>query len=234
MFAKKFPENNGYPGCDGTFVNLSLKDKELVQHFTHNIEMIVLASGSEVRRHLLTNAGVRFDVHHPRVDEEALKAALVEEQASPRDIADALAELKAAKISSKFPSAFVVGCDQVLAFNGALYSKPESQDGAFQQLMQMRGESHKLLSAVVVFEDTKPVWRHVSEVELKMRNLSESYLQDYVVRNWDSIRHSVGAYKIEEEGVRLFSHIRGDYFSILGLPLLELLSYLELRGELDS
>ncbi|GAA6200696.1 Maf family nucleotide pyrophosphatase [Aquicoccus sp. SU-CL01552] len=195
---------------------------------------IILASGSEIRATLLRNAGLQVEAMPPRVDEDAVKAALIAEGAPPRDIADALAELKARKLSEKHPGALVIGCDQVLDFEGALLSKPETPEAALDQLRQMRGKRHKLLSAAVICRDGRPEWRHVGQVRLTMRDVSDSYLQDYVARNWDSIRHSVGAYKLEEEGVRLFTAIDGDYFTVLGMPLLELLNFLMLRGAIDS
>ena len=193
---------------------------------------ITLASGSEIRAQMLRNAGVFFETQVARVDEEMIKASLLAEQASPRDIADALAEAKARKVSDKV-GGLVIGCDQVLDFQGNLLSKPKTEDDALNQLRSMRGERHMLLSAAVIYEDGKPVWRHVGQVRLLMRDASDAYLTDYVARNWDSIRHSVGAYKLEEEGVRLFTRIDGDYFNVLGMPLLELLAYLTLRGVLQ-
>lgn len=195
---------------------------------------IVLASGSQIRATLLRNAGLEIEAIAPRVDEDAVKTALIAEGAPPRDIADALAELKARKLSEKHPGALVIGCDQVLDFDGALLSKPETPETALDQLRQMRGKRHKLLSAAVICQDGQPEWRHVGQVRLAMRDASDAYLQDYVSRNWDSIRHSVGAYKLEEEGVRLFTTIDGDYFTVLGMPLLELLNFLMLRGAIDS
>ena len=195
---------------------------------------IVLASGSETRATLLRNAGLEIEAVRPRVDEDAVKTALIAEGAPPRDIADALAEMKARKVSEKNPGALVIGCDQVLDFEGTLLSKPETPEGALDQLREMRGKRHKLLSAAVICRDGRPEWRHVGQVRLTMRDASDTYLQDYVARNWDSIRHSVGAYKLEEEGVRLFTAIDGDYFTVLGMPLLELLNFLMLRGAIDS
>ena len=191
---------------------------------------LLLASASEIRLQLLRNAGLEVTAVPARVDEEAIKAALVAEAAKPHDIADALAEVKARKISDKNPDALVLGCDQVLAFKGCVLSKPEDPEAARAQLRLFRNETHQLLSAIVLYDGAKPVWRHISKANLTMRALSDDYLDDYLARNWPSARHSVGAYKLEEEGVRLFSAIDGDYFTILGLPLLPLLSYLGTRG----
>lgn len=195
---------------------------------------IILASGSEIRAQLMTNAAVPHEVILPRVDEDAIKAALSAEEAPPRDIADALAEAKARKVGTKRPDALAIGCDQVLAFEGGILSKPRSPEEALGQLRQLQANRHTLLSAAVIYHDAEPLWRHVGQVRLYMRDVSDSYLESYVERNWDSIRTSVGGYKLEEEGVRLFSRIEGDYFTILGLPLLELLNYLTLSGELDG
>ncbi len=195
---------------------------------------IGLATGSEIRAHLLRQAGVAFDVDVPRMDEAAIKAALLAEEAPPRDIADALAEAKARKISMRHPGRLVLGCDQVLDFEGRLLSKPTSAAEALEQLKEMRGKRHMLLSAAVIYRDGQPIWRHVGQVRLLMRKSSDAYLADYVERNWDSIRHAVGAYKLEEEGVRLFASIDGNYFNVLGLPLMELISYLGLQGVIDQ
>jgi septum formation protein len=195
---------------------------------------IILASGSEIRASLLRNAMVPFTVVKARVDEDMIRQSLLLEQASPRDVADTLAELKAQRVAAKHPDALVIGCDQVLAQDRTIYTKPETPEHALEQLQSLRGQKHQLLSAAVIYGEGKPLWRHVGVVRLQMRDASDTYLRDYVDRNWESIRHSVGAYKLEEEGVRLFTRIDGDYFNVLGLPLLELLSYLTLRGDLPS
>lgn len=195
---------------------------------------IILASGSAIRAQLLRNAGVAFDVVMPRIDETAIRQALQSEDAAPRDIADHLAEMKAARVAAKHSGSLVIGCDQVLALDRDCLAKPETPQIALEQLKSMRGRAHQLLSAAVIYGEGKPLWRHVGVVRLHMREASDTYLSDYVDRNWDQIRQCVGAYQLEAEGVRLFHRIEGDYFNVLGLPLLELLSYLTLRGTLPG
>lgn len=195
---------------------------------------MILASGSRIRAELLRKAAVPFEVQIPRLDEEAIKQALLAEQANPRDIADALAEAKARKVSAKNPGAWVIGCDQVLDHQGRVLSKPQSPEAAIDQLCALQGGRHMLLSAAVICEDGAPIWRHVGQVRLNMRPLSEGYISDYTARNWDSIRHAVGSYKLEEEGARLFSSIEGSYFDVLGLPFLPLLNFLVLRGVIET
>jgi septum formation protein len=191
---------------------------------------MILASTSPIRAQLLRAAGLTVQTAAPRVDEATIRDALVAEGAHPRDIADTLAEMKARKVAEKHPGNVVLGCDQVLALGQETFAKPETPEDARAQLRELRGKTHKLLSAAVVYENAEPVWRHVGEARLTMHQISDAYLDDYVARNWDSIRHSVGGYKIEEEGVRLFSAIDGDHFTILGLPLLPLLAWMGTRG----
>lgn len=191
---------------------------------------LILASTSPTRLQMLRAAGLSVEPVAPRVDEATIRDALVAEGAHPRDVADALAEMKARKVADRHPDALVLGCDQVLALDRETFAKPETPEEARDQLRRLRGTSHKLLSAIVAYENAEPVWRHVGEARLTMHAFSDTYLDDYVARNWESIRHSVGGYKIEEEGVRLFSAISGDHFTILGLPLLPLLAWMGTRG----
>lgn len=197
------------------------------------MQPLVLASQSAIRAELLRRTRVPFETSRAAIDEETVKAALLAEEATAREIADALAEAKAKKVSSKYPDKLVLGCDQVLDFEGRLLSKPASPEDAIAQLVEMSGRQHQLLSAAVICEAGKPVWRHIGVVRLHMHDHSRAWLEGYVTRNWESIRHAVGCYKLEEEGPRLFTRIDGDHFNVLGLPLLELLSYLGLRGTLD-
>ncbi|MDC0116148.1 Maf family nucleotide pyrophosphatase [Octadecabacter sp.] len=197
-------------------------------------DQLILASASKIRAKLLRNAGVDLEIIPARIDEDSVKMSLMVEDATPRDVADTLAEMKARKIAEKGHQGLVLGCDQVLSFKGQVLSKPNTIDEARSQLRILRGETHQLLSAVVIYEDAGPVWRHVSVARLTMRDFSDAYLDDYLSRQWNSIRWSVGSYKIEEEGIRLFRSVIGDTFTIQGLPLVELLSYLTLRGTLPT
>lgn len=195
---------------------------------------LVLASGSEIRAQLLRNAGLSPEIRPARIDEDAIRASLAADGATPRDLADALAGMKARRVSDRCPGALVLGCDQILDCGGTAFAKPADPEEAITQLRALRGRTHRLLSAAVIYRAGEPLWRHVGEARLTMREISDGYLDDYVERNWESIRHSVGCYKLEAEGVRLFSRIEGDYFTILGLPLIELLTWLAIRGDIAT
>jgi septum formation protein len=197
-------------------------------------EPIILASGSAIRAQLLVRAGVAFTTEVPRLDESAIRDAMVAENATPRDIADTLAEMKAQRIAARAPDAIVIGCDQVLCLGSQIFAKALSIDDARAQLQSLRNRQHQLLSAVVVYQGDRPLWRHVGVARMTMADFSDAWLDDYLGRNWTSVRDAVGCYKLEEEGVRLLSRIEGDYFTVLGLPLIDLLSYLALRGTIAS
>lgn len=200
----------------------------------HMPSALVLASSSEIRAQLLRSAGLAVQIAPARIDEEAIRQSLESAAAPPREVADHLAEAKALKQSARHPGAMVLGADQVLELQGEIFAKPESPDQAIAHLRALSGQTHRLLSALVVVQDARPIWRHLAEVRLTMHPLSDAFIADYVARNWDSIRHAVGCYKLEEEGVRLFSAIEGDYFAVLGLPLIEFLNWLRARGELTT
>ena len=194
----------------------------------------ILASSSHTRQQMLRAAGVDVTCLPARIDEAACRAGLEADNATPHDIADCLAEMKARKIADRQPEALVLGCDQVLEYKGKAWGKPETPGEAKSQLLQLRTQKHQLLSAAVLYHEAKPIWRHVGKARLTMHGFTEEWLDGYVARNWDSIRHSAGAYQLEAEGIRLFSEVEGDYFTILGLPLLPLLGYLRLRGFIET
>lgn len=194
---------------------------------------IVLASKSAARRAVLEGAGVPFEVSVAGVDEDAVKASLLAEGASPRDVADALAELKAIRVS-RAKDGFVVGSDQTLEFEGKLYDKAEDLAAARERLKTLRGKPHKLHSAVVVAKDGAPIWREVVTAKLTMRDFSDDFLEAYLASEGPEALGSVGCYRLEGPGAQLFSRIEGDYFAILGLPLLGLLELLRQHGALAS
>jgi septum formation protein len=194
---------------------------------------IVLASKSAARRAVLAGAGVPFEVAVAGVDEDAVKASLLAEGASPRDVADALAELKAIRVS-RAKDGFVVGSDQTLEFDGKLYDKAGDLETARERLKLLRGKPHKLHSAVVVAKDGAPIWRDLSTATLTMREFSDDFLEAYLATEGAEALGSVGCYRLEGPGAQLFSRIEGDYFAILGLPLLGLLEFLRQHGALAS
>jgi septum formation protein len=196
-------------------------------------EAIVLASKSAARRAVLAGAGVPFEVAVAGVDEEAVKASLLAEGASPRDVADALAELKAIRVS-RAKDGFVVGSDQTLELDGRLYDKADDLETARERLKLLRGRPHKLHSAVVVAKDGAPIWRDLSTATLTMRDFSDDFLEAYLAAEGPAALGSVGCYRLEGPGAQLFSAIEGDYFAILGLPLLGLLDFLRQHGALAS
>jgi septum formation protein len=190
---------------------------------------IILASKSQARTAVLTGAGVPFEVAVAGVDEDAVKTAMLGEGATPRDVADALAELKAVKISRGRPG-LVIGADQTLEFEGGLYDKAETLDAARDRLRLLRGKPHQLHSAVVVARDGAPIWREVVSATLTMRDFSDPFLEDYLAAEGEHALGSVGCYRLEGPGAQLFARIEGDYFAILGLPLLGLLDLLRRHG----
>lgn len=194
---------------------------------------MTLASGSESRRRLLTAAGIDAASVKPNVDEDAMKAGLRAEGMSVRDQAMRLAEMKAVKISQRVPG-LVIGGDQMLALDNEAFDKPKDLSAAADHLRKLSGKAHTLETAIVVCENGEPVWRHLARPRLTMRPLTEEFIEDYVERVGEPLLSTVGAYQLEGLGAQLFNKIEGDYFSILGLPLLPLLDYLRIRGVITT
>lgn len=193
--------------------------------------MIVLASKSAARRAVLDGAGVTYEATVAGVDEDAVKASLLAEGQGPRDVADALAELKAIRVS-RGRSDLVIGADQTLDLDGRLYDKVDTVAAARDRLLELRGRTHKLHSAVVVAKAGAPIWREVVTAKLTMRDFSDDFLERYLADEGERALGSVGCYRLEGPGAQLFAKIEGDYFAILGLPLLGLLDLLRRHGAL--
>jgi septum formation protein len=191
--------------------------------------MFTLASTSMIRRQLLTNAGLSFNAVGANVDEDAIKDAMRSEGASPRAQADKLAEAKAVRVSQK-TSGLVLGCDQILNFKGQSFDKANTIKDAEARLKQLRGQTHNLECAVVIARDGVPIWRLVKTSHLTMRDFSDDFLGDYLRDHGVDALSSVGCYQFEGAGAGLFERVEGDYFAILGLPLLEVMAFLRLHG----
>lgn len=184
---------------------------------------LILASASTIRAKLLEHAGVAFETVPARVDEDAVKHSL---RGKPVQVAETLAEMKALRISVAQPDALVLGADQVLAFEDEIVSKSANLNEARTLLRRLRGKSHQLIGAAVLAKDGQAVWRHVETAQLWLRDFSDAFLENYLAAEREAALSSVGCYRLEGPGVQLFSRIEGDYFSILGLPLLALLAAL--------
>ncbi|HBL93505.1 MULTISPECIES: Maf family protein [unclassified Hyphomonas] len=196
-------------------------------------QRIILASGSQSRRAVLTAAGIEADTIKPNVDEDAAKASFRASDMKVRDQAMQLAELKSVKISMREPG-LVIGCDQMLSLDGEAFDKPVDLADARNHLVKLSGKTHTLETAIVISEEGKPVWRHLARPKLTVRPLSGAFIDTYVETVGEPLLSTVGAYQLEGLGAQLFTRIEGDYFSILGLPLLPLLDYLRTRGVLLS
>ena len=191
---------------------------------------LVLASQSAVRGRLLAAAGVRFEVVASDVDEPSEKTALSD--STPRRVAEHLADAKAADVSCRRPEALVIGADQTLELDGQLFDKAQTLEEGVERLRILRGRTHLLHAALACARGGEVTWRRLETARLAMRRFSDEFLDCYAARNPDALLRSVGAYELEGEGAQLFEAIEGDYFTILGLPLLPLLGYLRSQGEL--
>ncbi|MGB3537114.1 MAG: Maf-like protein [Mesorhizobium sp.] len=197
-------------------------------------EKIILASSSPFRKALLVNAGVAVDAVPASVDERALEAPLQGSGVSPEDVALVLAEAKAVDVSEKKPGALVLGCDQTLSLGDEVFHKPADMEGARRHLLALSGKTHQLNSAAVLVRDGVVLWRHVGIANLTMRRLDPAFIGRHLARVGDKALASVGAYQIEGEGIQLFEKIDGDYFTIVGLPLLAVLAELRKSGAIDG
>lgn len=187
---------------------------------------LVLASQSASRARLLRNAGLTFEVRPARIDERTVKESMQAEQSPPGDAAQALADLKALRVSSSESEALVIGADQILECDGVWFDKPPDLDAARDQLHALSGHSHQLWTAAAVAKDGSVIWRDLARNRMTMRDLSGTFVDEYLNEEKDRVLSSVGAYQIEGRGIQLFSAMSGDFFSILGLPLLSLLNFL--------
>ena len=197
-------------------------------------DSLVLASASPVRAWALKNAGLVFEIDPSDVDERFIKNEMDAKQASPKDVASKLAEHKALAVSQRRPNTWIIGADQVLVFNNTIFDKPTNLQEAASHLCQFRGHSHDLISAVCVAYGNHPEWNYAETARLHMRDFSDGFLESYLGEAGESVVTSVGAYRLEGVGAQLFSRIEGDYFTVLGLPLLPLLNFLRSQGVIET
>ena len=193
---------------------------------------LVLASSSPFRRMLMENAGLAFESRAAEIDERKIEAGL--EGASPDQVALTLARAKALDVSRHFPSAVVIGSDQTMSLGSRVYHKPKTLAEARENLLSLSDRTHRLNSAIAFACDGEIVWEHVAHADLTVRRLTETFVDRYLSRVGEKVYGSVGAYQLEGEGIQLFSKIEGDYFTILGLPMLPLLEKLRELEAIDG
>ncbi|MFL1464323.1 Maf family protein [Roseococcus sp. DSY-14] len=195
---------------------------------------LILASQSSARRRMLEAAGVPFEALPAQVDEAAIKESARAEGMGARDAATLLADAKAARIARRHPDALVIGADQLLVLGEDWLDKPEDLGAARRQLQRLRGHRHELVTAVVGWRDGQRAWHHVSAPRVSMRDFSDAFLEEYLAREAEHVTHCVGAYRIEGPGVGLMRDVQGDFFAVLGLPLLPLLAWLRDTGAITA
>lgn len=195
---------------------------------------IILASASRIRRELLERAGVTVRVEAAAIDEAALKAAFRAERASAEACAEGLAGLKAMRISARHPDSLVIGADQMLDCDGRWFDKPGDLAEARAQLLALGGRTHRLVTAATIMRGSERLWHTVEVARLTMRRFTAEFVEAYLGEAGDAVLHSVGAYQLEALGAQLFERIEGDFFTILGLPLLPVLGFLRVQGVLRT
>lgn len=196
---------------------------------------LILASASVTRRRLLENTGLTFSTEAAGLDEAAMRTAMgLEGTVEPSDVAEVLARAKAEAVSVRSGAAFVIGGDQVMAVDGKIYGKPQSMEEARARLLELNGRSHQLHTAVVVATGGEPKWAYTDVATLTMRKLTPAFIGRYLAAAGQGVLGSIGAYQIESLGIQLFDNIDGDFFSILGLPLLPLLEALRREGAIEG
>jgi len=193
---------------------------------------LVLASGSPFRRQMLENAGVDVEVVRPALDERAIEAPLA--GVAPEDVALVLAEAKALDVSERLPDALVLGCDQTLSLGDRIFHKPADMEGARRHLLALSGTTHRLNSAAVLARGRQTLWRHVGVASLTMRTLDPAFVGRHLAGVGEAALSSVGAYQVEGRGIQLFERIEGDFFTVVGLPLLAVLGALRDLGAIDG
>lgn len=195
---------------------------------------IVLASASASRRDMLRNAGIDCRTIPSDVDESAIKTAMYAEGASVKEVAAALAEAKALAVAKEVSDEWVIGADQILELDGESFDKPADRDQARQALRRFSGKTHRLITEAVVAVDDRIVWRGSDSAELHMRPLSDAFIDGYLDAIGDDALRSVGSYQLEGRGAQLFDRVEGDFFVVLGLPLLPLLAFFREQGVIGS
>lgn len=198
--------------------------------------VLILASTSKSRQAILRNAGLNFDIVDAGVDEDIIKDALLckDQSLDLADIATILAQTKAVSVSEKFPDKWTIGADQVLICDGELFNKPRSLDEARDHLLRLSGKTHVLETAIACARQGKTIWSHRDCVHLSMRAFSARFLGRYMAAAGSDVMSTVGGYKLEQTGIQLFEKIEGDYFTILGMPLLPLLDFLRRQELLEG
>jgi len=197
-------------------------------------ERLILASSSAARQRLLADAGLEIIVEPARIDEASIKARFTADGRPASDCALALSDAKARQVAADFPRGLVIGADQILVCGGKWFDKPANLPEARSQLQTLRGRTHKLVTAACVIQEQACIWQGETWAKLTMREFSDTFLDTYLAAEGTAVLGSVGAYRLEGRGIQLFAQVEGDYFAILGLPILELFGFLRERGALPS